>query len=251
MNQPMSACSWVTLSSGKWNRGTVVRCPLVSITVPASGPVPVTTVPAASISAVTATSSPASTRRSVRTSDGTGPSPLAEPHVQHDRGREDRRRQQVVHGDQGRVELGEHHDPADHRLGDDAERQRRRQPHQVRRSLAVGPVLRRQAMNVSPAIDDKREVQQPVAELDRRVQRRLPGAVRGQALVLVHVGQSGQPSPDELSRTASPVEMRTALEMTAASANPRTAAWSGRSRGALIRVSREDTRPMVTRAPVR
>lgn len=75
MNQPMSACNWVTLSSAKWNRGTVLRCPLVSSTVPASGPVPVTTVPAASISAVTATSSPVSTRRSVLTSDRTGPSP--------------------------------------------------------------------------------------------------------------------------------------------------------------------------------
>jgi hypothetical protein len=43
-------------------------------------------------------------------------------------------------------------------------------------------------------------------------------------LVLVHVGQSGQPSPDELNRTASPVAMSTALEITDASAHPRTAA---------------------------
>jgi len=72
MNQPMSACSWVTDSSEKWNRGTVVRCPLESIVVPASGPVPVTTVPAVSISAVIPVSSPARTRRSLR---GGGPFP--------------------------------------------------------------------------------------------------------------------------------------------------------------------------------
>ena len=45
-NQPMSACSCVTPSSGRWNRGTAPA--------PASGPVPVTTVPAASIRATTA-----------------------------------------------------------------------------------------------------------------------------------------------------------------------------------------------------
>ena len=43
-------------------------------------------------------------------------------------------------------------------------------------------------------------------------------------LVCVHCGQLGQPRPDELSRTAAPVQMTTALAMTEASANPRTEA---------------------------
>jgi hypothetical protein len=37
-------------------------------------------------------------------------------------------------------------------------------------------------------------------------------------LLRVHCGQSGQPSPDLLSRTAAPVMMMTALEITPASA---------------------------------
>jgi hypothetical protein len=78
MNQPMSACSWVTSCSVKWNLGTVVRCPWESMVVPASGPVPVTTVPAASISVVTAVSSPAMTRRSLRAGAGAGaPAPVS------------------------------------------------------------------------------------------------------------------------------------------------------------------------------
>ena len=46
-SQPMSAWNWVAPVSGRWNRGTAPA--------PASGPVPVTTVPAASISATAAT----------------------------------------------------------------------------------------------------------------------------------------------------------------------------------------------------
>src|ERR1035438_5338983 len=37
----------------------------------------------------------------------------------------------------------------------------------------------------------------------------------------LHRGQSGQPRPDELSRTAAPVDMITTLAITAASANRR------------------------------
>src|SRR5258708_20489183 len=47
-------------------------------------------------------------------------------------------------------------------------------------------------------------------------------------LVVLHVGQSSQPRPDDDSRTASPVTMITALETTAASAHPRTAPSVGR-----------------------
>ena len=58
-SQPMSACSWVTPSSGSRYRGVSAW--------PASGPVPVTTVPAASITPVTATRAADSTNRSPRT----------------------------------------------------------------------------------------------------------------------------------------------------------------------------------------
>ena len=49
-----------------------------------------------------------------------------------------------------------------------------------------------------------------------------PALCAATTLVLVHCGQSGQPSPDAESRTASPVAMMTALAITTASANPRT-----------------------------
>jgi len=65
-------------------------------------------------------------------------------------------------------------------------------------------------------------------------------------LVWVHCGQSGQPSPDDESRTASPVQIRTAFEITAASANPRTAPCVGRRTGAVTRANQEDTPHIVT-----
>jgi hypothetical protein len=54
-------------------------------------------------------------------------------------------------------------------------------------------------------------------------------------LVCVHRGQSGQPSPEELSRTAAPVQTRTAFAITEASASPRTESRDGRSTGAANR----------------
>ena len=79
ITQAMSACNCVTAESERSNRGTVCRCPAESISVPASGPVPVTTVPAASISPVTPVSTPASTRRSGRTgrTSASGPVPAS------------------------------------------------------------------------------------------------------------------------------------------------------------------------------
>src|SRR5579875_1336618 len=62
-----------------------------------------------------------------------------------------------------------------------------------------------------------------------------PGERAATTLVWVHRGQSGQPSPDELSRTAAPVQMRTAFAITDASANPRTEPRVGRSTGAVSR----------------
>src|ERR1700753_84017 len=50
-------------------------------------------------------------------------------------------------------------------------------------------------------------------------------------LLAVQSGQSGQPSPDLLSRTASPVDMMITLATTAARASPRSEAVVGRSTG--------------------
>jgi hypothetical protein len=65
-------------------------------------------------------------------------------------------------------------------------------------------------------------------------------------LDFVQSGQSGQPSPDEESRTAAPVEMITALAITEDRANRRSDRIVGAKTGAAIRASQEDTRPMVT-----
>ena len=54
---------------------------------------------------------------------------------------------------------------------------------------------------------------------------------------MVQSGQSGQPSPDLLSRTASPVDMMTALAITAASARPRIDSGVGRSTSPASRVT--------------
>ena len=43
----------------------------------------------------------------------------------------------------------------------------------------------------------------------------------------MHSGQSGQPRPDSLSRTAAPVAMIPAVQITPASATPRMAAGEG------------------------
>ena len=66
-----------------------------------------------------------------------------------------------------------------------------------------------------------------------------PAECAATALVLVHVGQSGQPRPDDESRTAAPVEMITALAITDARAQPRSDFSVGRQTRA---TSRESTR---------
>ena len=67
MTQPMSAWNWVTPMNGRWNRGAAAF--------PASGPVPVTTVPAANVSATAPTSVAPMIFRSRRTTGTAGPSP--------------------------------------------------------------------------------------------------------------------------------------------------------------------------------
>ena len=169
------------------------------------------------------------------------------PGVQHHRRRQDdRRRQQEVHRHQRRVQLGQHHDAADDGLRDDAKRQHRRQPHQVgpagRARGFLPPLPHKEGDERQPGDRDQREVQQPVAELDPRVEQRLAQLSAATALDLVHAGQSGQPSPDEESRTAAPVAMTTALEIIAASAHPCSDRTVGFSTGS---VRRESTRIIV------
>ena len=64
-----------------------------------------------------------------------------------------------------------------------------------------------------------------------------PAVLAATRLCAVHLGQSGQPSPDLLSRTASPVDMMTALAITEASASPRIDAGVGRSTVPAIRLA--------------
>jgi hypothetical protein len=70
-----------------------------------------------------------------------------------------------------------------------------------------------------------------------------PADCAATTLLLVHVGQSGQPRPDDDRRTAAPVEMITALAITDARAQPRSDLGVGCQTGA---ISRESTRPMLT-----
>src|SRR6185312_1028027 len=65
---------------------------------------------------------------------------LGAPHVQRDGGGHHGGGDQEVHRHRGRVELGQHDDPADHRLCHHPERLGRAQPHQVASASAVRPV---------------------------------------------------------------------------------------------------------------
>ncbi len=72
--------------------------------------------------------------------------------------------QQQVQRDDPGVEVGEHRDAADDRLGRDAEREHDREPAEV---APAG--LRSAATNVRDRDRDQDERQHPVAELDRLV----------------------------------------------------------------------------------
>src|ERR1700760_4167149 len=98
-------------------------------------------------------------------------------------------------------------------------------------------------MNVSPAM-----------ATSGKFSRRLPNSIQGfsvvwpaaraaTALLCVHLGQSGQPRPDDDRRTAAPVEMTIALASSDASAQPRSILVVGRHTRA---ISRESTRIMLT-----
>ncbi len=62
-------------------------------------------------------------------------------------------------------------------------------------------------------------------------------------LLRVHCGQSGQPSPESLSRTAAPVAMMTAVETTPASAIRRMATGLGAQTASTARRSAAESVP--------
>lgn len=91
---------------------------------------------------------------------------LAGAHKERHRRGDDGHREAEVRGDQPRVQVGEHGEPAQHRLGDDAQHQRSR-PTQQR------PATRAAAQHGQHRHDDhrrERKGQHPVGELDQTVQ---------------------------------------------------------------------------------
>jgi hypothetical protein len=182
--------------------------------------VPVTTVPAASITATTATTPRASSLRSRRTSERAGAVPSVHLACSATRGRHDRYRHHEVQRHHGRVEIGQHHDPAEHDLRHHAGGLHGGQPDQV------GPAPGTRPTGPEPPGRDEHRHRddgdehghQPVAEFDPGVEHGSPRVCAAIRLPRVHCGQSGQPSPDLLSRTAAPVTMMPAVEITPASA---------------------------------
>src|ERR1700722_12706525 len=101
-------------------------------------------------------------------------------------------------------------------------------------------------MNVSPAIATSGKFSSRLLNSIHVFSVVWPTECAATTLLLVHVGQSGQPRPDDDRRTAAPVEMITALAIPDASAQPRSDLGVGRHTRP---VSLESTRPMLTRPP--
>src|SRR6201994_110984 len=98
-------------------------------------------------------------------------------------------------------------------------------------------------MNVSPAIATRGKLSSRLPNSIQVFSVVWPEACAATALLWVHLGQSGQPRPDEDRRTAAPVKMTTALDSSEARAQPRSACGVGRHSG---RISRQSTRIMLT-----
>jgi hypothetical protein len=102
-------------------------------------------------------------------------------------------------------------------------------------------------MNVSPAIATSGKFSSRLPNSIHVFSVVWPAECAATALLFVHVGQSGQPSPEEDTRTAAPVEMITAFAITDASAQPFSARGVGRQTEAAScqteAISRESTRP--------
>src|ERR1700728_1272733 len=105
-------------------------------------------------------------------------------------------------------------------------------------------------MNVSPAIATSGKFSSRLLNSIHVFSVVWPAECAATALVFVQVGQSGQPRPDDDRRTTAPVEMITALAITDASAQPRSARVVGRHTDCHTgRISVESTRPMLTLRP--
>ena len=99
-------------------------------------------------------------------------------------------------------------------------------------------------MNVSPAMTTSGKFSSRLPNSIAVFSVVWPAECAATALVCVHFGQSGQPSPDDDRRTAAPVEMITALAITDASAQPRSARVVGCHTDCRTgRISVESTRP--------
>ena len=194
-SQPMSACSWVTPGqrqrvpghrAGPGQRAGPGRPPCRPL----------------SISATAAITASEISRTSRRTSGRAGGGALLAPDVQRHRRRDQRCRGQVVHRDPARVELGQHDDAADDRLGHDGARLGRGQPDQVAAPPASGPDLYRQAATkTSTRGHEDRGGHQAVAELDPAVDQRVAVIAAGhqavrRALRPVRAAQPGLAEPD-------------------------------------------------------
>src|SRR5262252_4136444 len=208
----MSEWNWVTPVSGRWYRGTAPA--------PASGPVPVTTVPAASITAVTATTPQASNRRSGRTSDRAAAVPSV--HLTCSATAAATTATDTTKCSDTRAGLRSVSTtipptticattPAGCTAASQIRSGRRRAP---------GPPGRNRQAAISTATATTVTTTVTIL-LPNSIQVWNMGSPRVGAatrLLRVHCGQSGQPSPDLLSRTAAPVTMMTVEEITPASA---------------------------------
>ena len=97
-----------------------------------------------------------------------------------------------------------------------------------RRRLLPGGRYCHAAMNAKPAMSTSGKFSSRLPNSIQVFRVVWPAVLAATRLRAVQLGQSGQPSPDLLSRTASPVDMMTALAITEASARPRIAAGVGR-----------------------
>src|SRR6185312_3298450 len=98
-------------------------------------------------------------------------------------------------------------------------------------------------MNVRPAIATRGKFSSRLPNSIQVFSVVWPTECAATALDWVHLGQSGQPRPDDDRRTAAPVEMITAFAITDASAQPRSDFGVGCQ---TREISRESTRPIVT-----
>ena len=112
---------------------------------------------------------------------GGRPVPLGAARPERHGQRQDRAGQQEVNRDRGRVEVGQHHDPAQHRLGHDAERLGGGQPDDGA-PPGAGRAETPGRDHDEHGHDHEREGQHPVGELDVGVHHRVTaGAGRHQA----------------------------------------------------------------------